>query len=595
MCVCAWRLICRNGKETLRGKISELERKNSVLEGQTRSFNSAIRTSESSAKSLRDETFRLKTQLAQVRTQHANDIRKRDLQIQRMKERLLDTRRGSRATVSTISVTGGGAQQQRSSVRECEAAGESCSNSVGADPPSSNPLTDDTIDFLTTLSQRLADENDNILALLRQCISSLKAVQGLPDDSHNPQTEEEAEGALNPVVAPPADFESLNLELDAVMGSLQDMLNQPNYVPVEELAQKEDEIVQLKLRNEILHAEWRKAIDLVDGWNKDLMGSVNGGSHNGDHPEDSLKSGGGGGGVATTEEHALRDQDMVARKSSSRGKIRITELERVDEDEGEDEGEGEGEGEQELEPAPEPASVTPRASKTKRLHRHPKLKTEQEPETVQDEWKLEAEIEQGKSGEGDLGPAESLEPKLQGDQEPGCEEDEESAPETEREPESEPEPEPEPEPQPEPEPGPGPRPEQEPEAEPEAEPESEPESEPEPAPEPELEPEPEPMHSRERAEKRKAVYRGGAIFVRTKSPAPSPRRPRPRRQTEAEMEESAMSRSAASPSSQQRLRSRRQAEPEPAEPAKASKKRRRSRAVCKAHPRLIPFLGHVTD
>lgn len=245
--------------------MADLERRNSQLEAQTRSFNSTIRTAESSAKTLRDETIRLKTLLAQVRSQSANDIRKRDMQLQRMKERLLDTRRGSRPTPSTIVVKG--PQTGSNLGRSYDELGESTTSS-------SKELSDETAEFLTTLSQTLADENDNFLALFRYCLSTLKAVQGLPDYDHIPQNEEEEEDTMNPVVATPANFDALNQELEVVLGSLQDMLHQPSYVPVEELAEKEEEIIQLKNRNDILYAEWKKAIDLVDGWNAALVETV---------------------------------------------------------------------------------------------------------------------------------------------------------------------------------------------------------------------------------------------------------------------------------------------------------------------------------
>ncbi|KAI5858794.1 Afadin and alpha-actinin-binding-domain-containing protein [Tricharina praecox] len=275
--------------ETMKEKIAELERKNGHLESQARSMTTTLRTTESSAKSLRDEALRLKSLLAQVRTQAANDVRKRDMQITKMKERLNDTRRGARPAASTIVIKTGD-KPVRGTVREYDALGESVQSSTAA-AAAAKALSDDTTDFLTTLSQQLADENDNILALVRQCLSTLKAVQGLPDDDHNPQTEEEAEGALNPVVAPPANLESLSMELDTVIGSLQELLNQPDYVPVEELAEKNEELAEkneeinlLTQRNTVLYEEWKKAIDLLDEWNQGLLNSVQ-------NPEDAEGSG----------------------------------------------------------------------------------------------------------------------------------------------------------------------------------------------------------------------------------------------------------------------------------------------------------------
>lgn len=130
-------------------------------------------------------------------------------------------------------------------------------------------LVQDTTDFLTKLSQDLADENDNLIALLRTTLSTLKAIQGLPDDTEH-FLPENAEDEENLVVAPPAGFEDLTAELDATLYTLKGVLNQPNYVPVEELAERDAEVERLGARNKVLEEEWRKALELVDGWNKTL-------------------------------------------------------------------------------------------------------------------------------------------------------------------------------------------------------------------------------------------------------------------------------------------------------------------------------------
>lgn len=243
--------------ESQKSKITELERKNSLLDARTRILNTSLCTTESSLKTLRDENIRQKTLLAQVRTRCANDIRKRDMQIQKMKERLVDTQRGSRARGASKIIITPGHRQSYDSADTAESLG-------------SKSLSDDTVEFLTNLSQNLADENDSIVALVRKCLSTLKAVQGLPDDDYVLQNEEEVGNAANLVIAPPANFDVLNDELGVVMASLQDMLNQPNYVPIEDLAERDAEIKLLTKKNETLRAEWKKAIDLVDGWNDTL-------------------------------------------------------------------------------------------------------------------------------------------------------------------------------------------------------------------------------------------------------------------------------------------------------------------------------------
>ncbi|PUU74115.1 Afadin and alpha-actinin-binding-domain-containing protein [Tuber borchii] len=245
--------------EQLKEKNRELERKNAILDSQTRSFNSTLRTVEASANALRHEAARLKTLLAQVRTQCANDIRKRDIQIQKMKERLTDSSKRGRAPMAHITVIG-------ASKGSVLGGGEDGTATTAA----GNSLAADTTDFLTTLSQGLADENDNLIALIRQTLSTLKTIQGLPDDDGLHATQEDAEDAENPVAAPPASFDALSDDLEGVLYSLKELLNQPNYVPLEELAERDAEIARLVAKNETLEKEWKKAIELVDGWNKTL-------------------------------------------------------------------------------------------------------------------------------------------------------------------------------------------------------------------------------------------------------------------------------------------------------------------------------------
>jgi len=136
-----------------------------------------------------------------------------------------------------------------------------------------NSLAADTADFLTTLSQGLADENDNLIALIRQTLSTLKTIQGLPGDGGLHAIQEDVEDAENLVVAPPASFDALSDDLEGVLYSLKELLNQPNYVPLEELAERDAEIARLVAKNETLEEEWKKAIELVDGWNKTLSRS----------------------------------------------------------------------------------------------------------------------------------------------------------------------------------------------------------------------------------------------------------------------------------------------------------------------------------
>jgi predicted nucleic acid-binding Zn-ribbon protein len=82
--------------EKLQTRNEDLARQMSLAQSQERSARAALRTAESSARSLREEMLRLKTTVQQVRTSCANDVRKRDVQIQRLKSHLTTQQRGNK-------------------------------------------------------------------------------------------------------------------------------------------------------------------------------------------------------------------------------------------------------------------------------------------------------------------------------------------------------------------------------------------------------------------------------------------------------------------------------------------------------------------
>ncbi|KAI5810516.1 Afadin and alpha-actinin-binding-domain-containing protein, partial [Pyronema omphalodes] len=249
--------------DSLQIKISDLERKNSNLEAQVRTSNTHVRTAEASAKSLRTETLRVKTQLAQVRTQSANDLRKRDTEIHKLQKRLREGF-GPRNQFPRVEIMGGNPVAGK--VQE-PAQGEQ-----------DHRLVYDTVEFLTTLSQNMADENDQIVGLMRRALSTLKGLAGIPDMNHNLDTiaeeDEESEEIVNPVQTAPADYDTLEQDLMQTVNILQDMLERPDYVPIEELEERDAEISQLRQTNDVLYEEWRKALNLVEEWNKGIMNST---------------------------------------------------------------------------------------------------------------------------------------------------------------------------------------------------------------------------------------------------------------------------------------------------------------------------------
>jgi hypothetical protein len=219
---------------------------------------------ERSVKGLQDQVARLKTALAQIRTQCANDVKKRDLELARLKAHLQDQRRGNRTGVVAPSMTvSGGERWQR----------ESSSKDV-KDPEYS--LKQETTAFLTQLSQSLSDENDGLIGLLREALSTVKELLGLPASTQTMTdsaigsrgSADDGKGVDNNVHALPTSYETLATELDNTLSHLSKILTNPNFVSVDEVEMRDEEIVRLRQGWEHMEKRWRDVLSMMDGWRR---------------------------------------------------------------------------------------------------------------------------------------------------------------------------------------------------------------------------------------------------------------------------------------------------------------------------------------
>ncbi|KAK4994131.1 hypothetical protein LTR28_000998, partial [Elasticomyces elasticus] len=169
----------RNATDIGRLKTREEEHARNLAQAQTaeRAAKAEVKRVESAMKALQEQIARLKTTLAQVRTQCSNDVRKRDVQIQRLKTHLQDHQRGNNkggivGAAITITPTALAAGRRAVDTGTHELA----------DPEYS--LKQETTEFLTQLSQSLSDENDGLIGLIRGAVATVKELLGLPANAH---------------------------------------------------------------------------------------------------------------------------------------------------------------------------------------------------------------------------------------------------------------------------------------------------------------------------------------------------------------------------------------------------------------------------
>ena len=262
--------------EKLKQRNQELRRQISLFESSQRTAETAAKGAEVSAKALREEVAKTKGLLAQVRAQCANDIRKRDVQIQGLKKHLSERQRGNKASVIGPSIT----------IRPGStgmAAGADGYSGLSEDSPNLQDeeysLKQETTEFLTQLSQNLSDENDSLIALIRGTITTLRELQGLPHNqthkrsgSHlESRTQQLNDSSEDLVHVSELSHQVLATDLESVLSNLTELLTNPSFAPIEEVHVREEEIQRLREGWERMESRWHEAIAMMKRWRKRML------------------------------------------------------------------------------------------------------------------------------------------------------------------------------------------------------------------------------------------------------------------------------------------------------------------------------------
>lgn len=240
----------------LQEKYTEAQRKISLHEAEDNALRDQLKAAESAVHKLKEEAARAKRLVAETRASCANEVRKRDRQIDGLKKAAADAgrARGERRApgITTIQVVGDvGAEEE-----DMSAAGASTADE-GYD------LRQETNDFLAQLAKGLNEENETLLALLRKTGDRLKEMSGW-DKTEGAAASKRDAHAVTLVASP----EDISADIDAVLDHLRNMLTNPSFVPLEEVVVREEEIFRLRDGWEKMETRWRETVQLIDGWHR---------------------------------------------------------------------------------------------------------------------------------------------------------------------------------------------------------------------------------------------------------------------------------------------------------------------------------------
>lgn len=257
-------LLLLQGK--LRTKTSDQSRALALAEAQERALKTNVSSAESTIRNMKEQVQRMKATVQQVRSQCANDIRKRDLELQKLKSHLAERQRGKREGLGVTTININPASHRASRSSKMMSGGEGLNN-----PGYS--LKQETNEFLTQLCQGLSDENDVLIALARDTVQTLKDLQGLPHAEEDENANASAsigpqKSSQGPVTTLPESCQDLSTQMGVVLDHLRTLLTNPSFVPLEEVEMRDEEINKLREGWERMESRWRQAATMMDGWHK---------------------------------------------------------------------------------------------------------------------------------------------------------------------------------------------------------------------------------------------------------------------------------------------------------------------------------------
>ncbi|KAH8768152.1 Afadin and alpha-actinin-binding-domain-containing protein [Diaporthe sp. PMI_573] len=236
----------------LHDRYTEAERKIALHDAEETALRSQLKSAEATIQKLKEEAARAKKLVAETRAACANEVRKRDRQIDALKKAVTDAgrARGERKgnTITTIQVAGD--------------IGASDMNAGASTMDEGYNLRHETNGFLAQLAKGLSEENETLLSLIRKTGDSLKDMSGW--DKEDVAGKKSDNHAVVLATSP----EDMANDMTCVLEHVRALLTNPSFVPMEEVVVREEEIFRLRNGWEKMETRWRDAVHLIDGWRR---------------------------------------------------------------------------------------------------------------------------------------------------------------------------------------------------------------------------------------------------------------------------------------------------------------------------------------
>jgi hypothetical protein len=242
-------------------KNGELSRSLKSAEAQQRTLKAAVQRAETQAKDLKEQMLKMKSTVDQVRAKCISDVRKRDVELEKLKSHLSGMQRGKREA-SGIKINTINPQPSQSR----DGNGTQDVNSTGWS------LEKETNDFLAAIVNETSTENVALRGLLTSTMQTLRDLTGIDE-----QEDYRKEIGIPRQYQNSADSDSiipcsiLERQMRTILSHCQSILKDPSYVPIEEVQLREEEIIKLRIGWEKMAGRWKEAVTMMNGWRQKVL------------------------------------------------------------------------------------------------------------------------------------------------------------------------------------------------------------------------------------------------------------------------------------------------------------------------------------
>ena len=253
--------------QRVQDKNAELVRKIKEADANERALRISARKAEAAAKELKEQMLKMKSSLDQVRAKCLQDVRKRDLDIEKLQKQIAQMQRGQRGA------------NEGPRVKQAPVVGRISQSVNTADLG----LEQESTDFLAALLNETSGENVTLRRIVTETLETLREMTGM----NKPEAEDETEldgigipgqyrksrqkAAEKQQEAALVSCEKLASDIAAALEHCQSILRDPSFVPIEEVHVRDDEIGKLRDGWEKMASRWKEAVTMMETWRQNML------------------------------------------------------------------------------------------------------------------------------------------------------------------------------------------------------------------------------------------------------------------------------------------------------------------------------------